>query len=115
MVILRMSSNYLLKTGKDMLEFSIFILFASLFIAFFLTALDFVGAFISLEGLSFTLYILAAMNLTSQSSVEAAVKYFCLGGLSSGILLFGISLIYGVWGSTNFMVIRSILRSSSLS
>ncbi len=115
MLILLMSKNYILQSKKDTLEFATFLLFTVLFMSFFLTSLDFLSAFIALEGLSFTLYVLAAMNFSSHASIEAAVKYFCLGGVSSGILLFGITLVYALWGSTNFYFIRIFLKNSEFS
>ena len=95
-LILVMSKNYILQSQKDTLEFGILLMFTTMFISFFLSALDFMSAFVALEGLSFTLYVLAAMNFSSQASIEAAVKYFCLGGVSSGVLLFGITLVYAI-------------------
>jgi NADH:ubiquinone oxidoreductase subunit 2 (subunit N) len=110
-LILMLSSSYVLQTKKDSLEMPTFFSFSLAFMIFFVSSSNLVSAFVSLEGLSFILYVLAALNFTSHASIEAAVKYFCLGGLSSGILLFGITLIYGLMGSTNFFCIRSCLIS----
>jgi len=96
LLIMLLSRNYINQTSKDSMELGILFLFTVLFMGFLLTSIDLMSAFISLEGLSFTLYVLAAMNLTSQASIEAAIKYFCLGGVSSGIMLFGISMSYGL-------------------
>jgi NADH:ubiquinone oxidoreductase subunit 2 (subunit N) len=59
---------------------------------------------------SLCLYVLAAFKKTSQFSSEAGLKYFILGALSSSLLLFGMSLIYGTTGSTNFLdITKNIL------
>lgn len=79
-------------------------------VTFFITVLfyasNLMSIFVSLEGMSFSLYMLAALNLNSHGSVEAAIKYFCLGSISSGFFLYGISLIYGLFGSTNLFSIK---------
>jgi NADH-quinone oxidoreductase subunit N len=62
-------------------------------------------AYLTLEGLSIVLYVLAAYPF-KQSSLEASIKYYSLGALSSGILLFGISLIYGIVGAFDFLNIK---------
>lgn len=63
---------------------------------------DFLGLFLSLELQSLSLYILAAYKTTSAYSTEAGIKYFILGAIASGMILFGISIIYGLSGSINF-------------
>jgi len=65
-------------------------------------AFDFLTFYLALELQSFGLYILAASKRDSMLSAEAAIKYFILGALTSFIILFGISIIYGVFGTTNF-------------
>lgn len=112
LLIMKLARTYILRIGKDNLELGILFLFTILFIGFLLSSFDFMSAFISLEGLSFTLYVLAALNLRSQASIEAAIKYFCLGGVSSGIMLFGISLLYGLCGSLNFAIVRIFLKDN---
>jgi NADH:ubiquinone oxidoreductase subunit 2 (subunit N) len=64
---------------------------------------------------SLCLYVLAAFKKTSQFSLEAGLKYFILGALSASLLLFGMSLIYGSTGSTNFSSItKNILNISNI-
>jgi len=65
-----------------------------------------------LELQSFCFYILASLKRYSNLSIEAALKYFILGSFSSAILLFGISLIYGFFGTTNFFEINILLSNS---
>lgn len=109
-LILCLSSTYVLQTKKDTLELPTLICFSIAFMFFLLSANNLMAAFISLEGLSFILYVLAALNFSSHLSIEASVKYFCLGGLSSGILLFGITIIYGVSGTLNFFKLREFIN-----
>lgn len=63
---------------------------------------DFLGLFLSLELQSLSLYILATYKTTSSYSTEAGIKYFILGAIASGLILFGISILYGLSGSINF-------------
>lgn len=72
---------------------------------------DFLVIYLGLELLSLALYTMVAMNRTSSLSAEAAMKYFALGGLASGLLLYGISLLYAVTGSIQFDAIGSLLHA----
>jgi NADH-quinone oxidoreductase subunit N len=69
------------------------------------------GAYVSLEGLTFSLYILAGMNHNSQNSLEAGIKYFCLGALSSGFLLFGVALVFIMTKTLDFSELRFLFSS----
>ena len=71
---------------------------------------DFIGLFLCLELQSLSLYILASYKTTSTYSTEAGIKYFVLGAISTGIILFGISLIYGFVGTINFNDLSAINR-----
>ena len=62
--------------------------------------------YLSLEGISLTLYILIALNYVNNSSLEASIKYFFLGMLSSSFIIYGISIIYGIFGFTNFLKLK---------
>jgi NADH-quinone oxidoreductase subunit N len=75
----------------------------------FISAYDFVSFYLALELQSLSFYILATFKKDSAFSTESGLKYFILGALSSGFLLFGMSLIYGSVGSTNFEVILKSL------
>ena len=75
---------------------------------------DLLLMFIGLELQSLGLYVLAALNRNSLLSSEAGIKYFILGALSSGLLLFGISYIYGFTGNTNFNLIAVNYSEDSL-
>ena len=72
---------------------------------------DLIVFYMGLELQSLPLYVLAAINTNNIKSSEAGLKYFVLSALSSGLLLYGCSLIYGFSGSTNFDVISSNIGS----
>lgn len=78
------------------------------------SANDMLALYVGLELSSLALYVLAAFNRNSARSSEAGLKYFILGALSSGLLLFGISLVYGYTGSTQFDVIAADLSAATL-
>jgi NADH:ubiquinone oxidoreductase subunit 2 (subunit N) len=86
--------RYSVKREINLVEFPLIIGFALFFMLLLVCSFNVFGAYISLEGLTFSLYILAGMNYNSQNSLEAGMKYFCLGALSSGFLLFGVALIF---------------------
>lgn len=76
------------------------------------SAADFVVFFMALEIMSIAIYALAAFVRRSQRSAEAGAKYFILGAFASGLLLYGIALVYGATGSTNYQVIADVLSGS---
>jgi NADH-quinone oxidoreductase subunit N len=75
---------------------------------------DFLIMYLAIELQSLCLYVLATFKRNSQYSTEAGLKYFILGALSSGILVFGCSLIYGLTGSTNFEYLNDLLIDTGL-
>lgn len=75
---------------------------------------DFFGVYLTIEGLSLTLYILGSVTYQSIVSIEGVLKYFSLGAISSGILLFGISIIFGVIGSLDFLAVQLFLSNSQI-
>jgi NADH-quinone oxidoreductase subunit N len=95
-------------------EYLALILFATTGMMFLVSSQNILLIFISLELLSLSLYILAAFNKRSAQSAEAALKYFLFGGASAAFTLFGLSLVYGLSGSTNLARIADATRSSSL-
>jgi len=78
------------------------------------SANDFITVYLALELQSFCLYILSSLKRYSNLSIEAALKYFILGSFASGILLFGVSLLYGYFGTTNFFEINILLSYEDL-
>ena len=111
-LVLVISSNYL-KTFKIFkIEYPILMLSAVLGMMVMISSNDLMVFYMGLELQSLALYVLATFNRDQLKSSEAGLKYFVLSALSSGLLLYGCSLIYGFSGSTNFDVISSQLNSS---
>lgn len=90
-------------------EFPVLILFAALGAGMMASASDLLTLYIGLELNSLASYVLAAFIRNDERSAEAGLKYFVLGALASGILLFGISLVYGFTGTTSFAGIRAAM------
>jgi NADH-quinone oxidoreductase subunit N len=97
------------EAGTYRAEFPILVLFAALGMGIMVSATDMLTLYIGLEMNSLASYVLAAMLRTDERSAEAGLKYFVLGSLASGILLFGISLTYGFTGTTQFDAIHTAL------
>jgi NADH-quinone oxidoreductase subunit N len=110
-LFLSLALNYLCQTFLKEFEVLLLVTF-SIFASFILlSSNDLITLYLGIEAQSLCLYVLAAMRKTSQFSSEAGLKYFILGALSSSLLLFGMSFIYGTIGSTNFDVITKTLSS----
>ena len=106
-VVLSISSNYL-KTFKIFkIEYPILILSSVLGMMVMISSNDLIVFYMGLELQSLALYVLATFDRDQLKSSEAGLKYFVLSALSSGLLLYGCSLIYGFTGSTNFNVISN--------
>jgi NADH-quinone oxidoreductase subunit N len=97
----------------DFVEFPIILGFSIFFMLLLISSFNLFGAYVSLEGITFSLYILAGLNSKSQSSFEASIKYFCLGSLASGLLLFGLSLVFLITNTLDFLELRYILTSAN--
>src|SRR5688572_669913 len=103
------SSRFLDIEGEQHGEYYALVLFATVGMMFLGCGYDLISLYISLELMALTFYILVAFTKREKRSNEAAMKYFLLGAFSSGVLLYGMSLLYGVAGSTNLGVIgRSV-------
>ena len=94
------SSRYLEVERANVGEYYSLILFAVLGMMFLASAGDFITIFVSLETMSLSFYVLVGFLKTNRKSNEASLKYFLLGSFSTGILLYGISLVYGTTGTT---------------
>ena len=105
------SKNYFIESKLTRFEIPILILFSSLGMMILISSNDLISMYLGIELQSLALYVLAAIKKDSLQSSEAGVKYFVLGALSSGILLYGCSLIYGFSGATNFDEIQNNLSS----
>ena len=97
-----MASGYIERERITRPEFPVLILLATLGMMLMISANDILSLYVGLELQSLSLYVLAAFQRDSTRSAEAGLKYFVLGGLASGILLYGATLIYGFAGTTNF-------------
>ncbi|MDR3424359.1 MAG: NADH-quinone oxidoreductase subunit NuoN [Alphaproteobacteria bacterium] len=107
---LLLSWSYFEKDGSERPEYPVLILFATLGMMLMASACDMLSLYVGLELQSLALYVLAAFRRDDARSSEAGVKYFVLGALSSGILLYGISLLYGFAGTTDFASLSFALR-----
>jgi NADH-quinone oxidoreductase subunit N len=95
------SLRYLDEEGEQRGEYYSLVLFATTGMMFLSSGYDLIVLFISLELMALTFYVLVGYTKREKRSNEAGMKYFLLGAFSSGILLYGMSLLYGVTGSTN--------------
>lgn len=97
-----MSEKYLAGEQLRRFEYPVLIVLAALGMSLMVSANDLISLYMGVETQSLALYILAAFNRDSRRSTEAGLKYFVLGALSSCLLLYGASLIYGFTGATQF-------------
>jgi NADH-quinone oxidoreductase subunit N len=97
------------RSGAMRAEYPVLVLFAALGMSIMVSAGDLITLYIGLELNSLAAYVLAAFLRNDDRSAEAGLKYFVLGALASGILLFGMSLVYGFTGTTSFESIRFAL------
>ncbi len=96
-------------------EYPVLVLLAAVGMLMMISANDLIALYMGLELQSLALYVIAAFDRDNARSSEAGLKYFVLGALSSGMLLYGMSLIYGVSGSTNFAAIAAATSASGSS
>lgn len=99
--------------GLDRFEYPVIVVLATLGMMMMISANDFIALYLGLELQSLSLYVLAAFRRDSVRSTEAGLKYFVLGALSSGLLLYGASLIYGFAGSTGFDALARVLAAGA--
>jgi NADH-quinone oxidoreductase subunit N len=97
-----LARDYLAQEKQEKFEFSILILLSTTGMLMLISAADLIALYLGLELMSLALYVVAASNRDSVRSTEAGLKYFVLGALSSGMLLYGASLIYGFTGTVSF-------------
>ena len=109
--VLITSARYLKLFKIFQIEYSILILCSILGMMVMISSNDLMVFYIGLELQSLALYVLASFNKDQLKSSEAGLKYFVLSALSSGILLYGCSLLYGFSGSTNFLIISENINS----
>ncbi len=101
-LVLLLSLDYLRRTGAESGEYYGLVLFSASGMMLLASANDLIVVFLAIELMSLSLYVMAGIFKTRLASGEASMKYFLLGAFASSFLLYGIALIYGATGSTNF-------------
>jgi NADH-quinone oxidoreductase subunit N len=101
-VAILMSLDYAQKERQQRFEYSVLILLSTLGMLMLISASDLIALYLGLELMSLPLYVVAASYRDSLRATEAGLKYFVLGALSSGMLLYGASLVYGFTGTVTF-------------
>ena len=108
-----LSLDYAQREQMGRFEFPVLMLFATLGMLAMISANDLISLYLGLELQSLSLYVVAAFQRDSVRSTEAGLKYFVLGALSSGMLLYGASMIYGFAGTTSFVGLAAALTDSA--
>jgi NADH-quinone oxidoreductase subunit N len=109
-----LSAEFLADPSRRIFEYSILILLSTLGMMVLISAGDLIALYLGLELMSLALYVVAASNRDDVKSTEAGLKYFVLGALSSGMLLYGASLIYGFTGTVSFAGIAAAVKTGSI-
>ena len=112
--VLFMSQEYMERRGLLRFEYPILITLAAVGMMVMVSAGDLMALYMGLELQSLALYVVAALRRDSVKSTEAGLKYFVLGALSSGLLLYGASLVYGYAGTTLFSGIITTAQSGDV-
>lgn len=110
-IVFVLSLNYFDFEKFQVFEYPLFIILSSLGMFLLVALSDFFLLYVLLEFVSFSFYILASLKRYSNLSIEASLKYFILGSFSSALLVFGVSLFYGFFGTTNFFEIFILIFS----
>ncbi len=114
-VAIVLSSHFMKRVKMARFEYPILVMLASVGMMMMISANDLISLYVGLELQSLSLYVVAAIDRDSARSSEAGLKYFVLGALSSGMLLYGASLVYGFTGTTTFPEIAAALSASGSS
>tara|TARA_B100000965_G_C19570280_1_gene748785 strand:- start:362 stop:1768 length:1407 start_codon:yes stop_codon:yes gene_type:complete len=112
--VLFTSQQFIKDKNISKFEYPIIVLLSVLGMFFMVSSNDLILFYLGLELQSLSLYILASFDKKDTKSSESGIKYFVLSALSSGLLLYGCSLLYGFTGSTNFEIIKSSLNSENV-
>lgn len=113
-LIILLSLSFIEKNKKISAEFLALLLIAAVGGMVMISSNDFLTFYLGLEMQALCLYLLAAIDRSSKKSSEAGIKYFVLGCVASGILLFGVSMIYGFSGSVNFRALNNLYQTQNL-
>ena len=111
--VLSTTQNFINNVKISKFEYPILIILSILGMFFMVSANDLILFYLGLELQSLALYILASINRSDLRSTESGIKYFVLSALSSGLLLYGCSLLYGFTGSTNYEIIQTQLTDNN--
>lgn len=109
-----LSREFLSDPSRRNFEFAVLVLLSSLGMMVLISAGDLIMLYLGLELMSLALYVVAASNREDPKSNEAGLKYFVLGALSSGMLLYGASLVYGFTGTVSFAGIAAAAKEGSV-
>jgi NADH-quinone oxidoreductase subunit N len=109
-----LSTEFLADPSRRIFEYAILVLLSTLGMMVLISAGDLIMLYLGLELMSLALYVVAASNRDNAKSTEAGLKYFVLGALSSGMLLYGASLIYGFTGTVSFAGIAAAAKTGSV-
>jgi NADH-quinone oxidoreductase subunit N len=112
-LIFMISDSWLIRADNQRFEYNVLMLFSLLGMMLMVSANDLLSLYVGLELSSLPLYVLASFSRDAIKSTEAGLKYFVLGSLASGMILFGASLVYGFAGSTNFTALASLFNASA--
>jgi len=109
-----LSFDYLRAEKQQKFEYPVLILLSTVGMMMLISANDLIALYLGLELMSLALYVVAASNRDSVRSTEAGLKYFVLGALSSGMLLYGASLVYGFTGTVSFEGIAKVAQGGGI-
>ncbi len=112
-ITLLMALSFLHREKETRFEYPVLVVFATLGMMMMVSANDLMSLYLGLETQSLALYVLAGYQRDSAKATEAGLKYFVLGSLASGMLLYGASMIYGFSGTTNFEGLAQVLSDGS--
>jgi NADH-quinone oxidoreductase subunit N len=113
-VTLLLSTEFLADPSRRIFEYPVLVLLSTLGMMVLISAGDLIALYLGLELMSLALYVVAASNRDNAKSTEAGLKYFVLGALSSGMLLYGASLIYGFTGTVSFAGLAAAIKTGSV-
>ncbi|RMF34983.1 MAG: NADH-quinone oxidoreductase subunit NuoN [Alphaproteobacteria bacterium] len=113
-VVLVLSADYMQRQNFLHFEFPVLVAFTTLGMMMMVSAGDLMALYVGLELHSLSLYVIAAIRRDSLRSTEAGLKYFVLGALASGMLLYGMSLVYGYTGATGFAAIATVVGAEGV-
>ena len=109
-----LSREFIEGRSRQMFEFAILVMLSTVGMMVLISAADLIMLYLGLELMSLALYVVAASNRDNVKSTEAGLKYFVLGALASGMLLYGASLIYGFTGTVSFAGIAAAAKTGDI-